>query len=107
MARHLNRGEVRWYKFARPDKKRPVVILTRDSALKFLDEATIAPVTSTIRGATTEGRLRAKDTGWRRPDSRRSGRILRSVIWARRVATPRAAECATTEPALDDQPRSR
>src|SRR5689334_24029418 len=35
--------------FSRPDKKRPVVILTRDSALEFLAEVTVAPITSTIR----------------------------------------------------------
>jgi mRNA interferase MazF len=34
----MKRGEVRWYAFSRPDKKRPVLILTRDSALEFLGE---------------------------------------------------------------------
>jgi mRNA interferase MazF len=50
----LRRGEVRWYAFARPDKKRPVVILTRDSVLEYLGEATIAPVTRTVRGIPSE-----------------------------------------------------
>lgn len=50
----MRRGEVRWYRFARPDKKRPVVVLTRDSALEFLGEVTVAPVTSTIRDIPTE-----------------------------------------------------
>jgi mRNA interferase MazF len=50
----LKRGEVRWYRFAKPDKKRPVVILSRDSALVFLNEATIAPITSTIRDIPSE-----------------------------------------------------
>ena len=53
MAR-LRRGEVRWYKFERPDKKRPVVILTRDSAVEFLGEVTIAPITSTVREIPSE-----------------------------------------------------
>jgi mRNA interferase MazF len=53
MAR-LRRGEVRWYKFLKPDKKRPVVILTRDSALDFLGEVTVAPVTSTVRDIPSE-----------------------------------------------------
>ncbi len=26
----MRRGEVRWYKFTKPDKRRPAVILTRD-----------------------------------------------------------------------------
>jgi mRNA interferase MazF len=50
----MKRGEVRWYKFKRPDKKRPVVILTRNSILEYLGEVTIAPVTSTIRDIPSE-----------------------------------------------------
>jgi mRNA interferase MazF len=50
----MRRGEVRWYRFSRPDKKRPVLILTRDSALEFLGEVTVAPITSTIRDIPTE-----------------------------------------------------
>ena len=45
----MKRGEVRWYLFSRPDKKRPVLILTRDSAVEFLGEVTVAPITSTIQ----------------------------------------------------------
>jgi mRNA interferase MazF len=50
----MRHGEIRWYRFTHPDKKRPVLILTRDSALEFLDEVTVAPVTSTIRDIPTE-----------------------------------------------------
>ena len=50
----MRRGEVRWYEFRRPDKKRPVVILTRDSALEFLGEVTVAPITTRIRDIPTE-----------------------------------------------------
>lgn len=50
----MKHGEIRWYAFARPDKKRPVLILTRDSAMKYLGEVTIAPVTSTVRNIPTE-----------------------------------------------------
>jgi len=50
----VRRGEVRWYRFAAPDKRRPVVILTRDSILDALGEVTIAPVTSTIRDIPSE-----------------------------------------------------
>jgi mRNA interferase MazF len=60
MAR-LRRGEVRWYRFQRPDKKRPVVILTRDSALEFLGEVTVAPVTSTVRDIPSEVALGASE----------------------------------------------
>lgn len=57
----MERGEIRWYTFKSPDKKRPVVILTRNSALKFLGEVTIAPITSTIRDIPTEVVLNPED----------------------------------------------
>jgi mRNA interferase MazF len=57
----MKRGEVRWYKFAKPDKDRPVVILTRNSALEFLGEVTVAPITSTIRDIPTEVLLTKED----------------------------------------------
>src|SRR5713101_2363924 len=50
----MQRGEVRWYRFGRPDKKRPVLILTRQPALDFLNEVTVAPLTSAIRGVPSE-----------------------------------------------------
>jgi len=57
----MKRGEVRWYKFKHPDKKRPVVILTRNSILEYLGEVTIAPVTSTIRDIPSEVLLSQRD----------------------------------------------
>jgi mRNA interferase MazF len=50
----MKRGEVRWYKFKSPDKKRPVVILTRTAILEYLSEVTVAPITSTIRDIPSE-----------------------------------------------------
>ena len=57
----MNRGEVRWYKFKNPGKRRPVVILTRSSALDFLGEVTVAPVTSTVRDIPSEVLLGRED----------------------------------------------
>ena len=57
----MRRGEVRWYTCARPDKRRPVLLLTRDSALEFLGEVTVAPITSTIREIPSEVQLTAAD----------------------------------------------
>jgi mRNA interferase MazF len=57
----MKRGEIRWYKFKSPDKKRPVVILTRDSILEYLGEVTIAPITSTIRDIPSEVLLTRED----------------------------------------------
>ena len=50
----MKHGEIRWYKFIRPDKKRPVLILTRDSVLEYLGEITVAPITSTVRNIPSE-----------------------------------------------------
>lgn len=54
MAGGLKRGDVRLYEFPKPDKQRPVVVLTRDAAIHYLSTATVAPVTSTIRGVPSE-----------------------------------------------------
>ena len=54
-------GEVRWYKFRNPDKKQPVVILTRSSLLDYLGEVTVAPITSTIRDIPSEVLLSKQD----------------------------------------------
>lgn len=50
----MKRGDVCWYTFAAPDKRRPVLILTRDSAIPVLSSVTIAPITSIIREIPTE-----------------------------------------------------
>lgn len=55
------RGEVRWYSFAAPDKRRPVVVLTRDSVIPSLGEVTVAPVTTRIREIPTEVALTRDD----------------------------------------------
>ena len=57
----MKRGDIRWYKFAHPDKKRPVLILTIDSILQYLGEVTVAPVTSTLRDIPTEVVLSKQD----------------------------------------------
>lgn len=50
----MERGDIRWYRFKQTDKRRPVVILTRNSAIRFLGEVTVAPVTTTVRDSPTE-----------------------------------------------------
>ena len=61
MAGGIARGDIRLYQFAPPDKKRPVVVLTRDSAIAYLSTVTVAPVTSTIRGVPSEVVLSEED----------------------------------------------
>ena len=50
----MKRGDVRWYRFDKPDRSRPVVVLTRDAIIPHLGEVTVAPVTSTVRDIPSE-----------------------------------------------------
>jgi mRNA interferase MazF len=59
----MRRGEVRWYSFQAPDKRRPVLILTRDSALAFLTGIMVAPLTTTVRNIPTEALLTPEEDG--------------------------------------------
>jgi len=57
----MRRGEVRWYTFQAPDKRRPVLILTRDSAIGFLNALSVAPITTTVRDIPSEVFLSPED----------------------------------------------
>jgi len=63
---NVSRGDVRLYLFDPPDKRRPVVVLTRTSAIGYLSTVTVAPVTSTIRGVPSEVALN-EDDGMKAP----------------------------------------
>lgn len=45
----MRRGDVYWIKFKEPDKRRPSLIITRDSAIPLLNRVTVIPITSTLR----------------------------------------------------------
>ena len=62
----MTRGEIRWYTFRLPDKRRPVLILTRNEVIDRLNEIIVVPATRTIRGLTTEVLL---TEGYRMPAS--------------------------------------
>ena len=66
VAGRINRGEIRLYQFAPPDKKRPALVLTRNGAIAYLSTVTVAPVTSTIRGVPSEVVLN-EDDGMKSP----------------------------------------
>ena len=54
MAREVNRGEIWNYRFKTPDKRRPVLILSRQEVIPLLHTVMVAPITSTRRGAPSE-----------------------------------------------------
>jgi mRNA interferase MazF len=57
----MQQGDIYWYSFREPDKRRPVLIVTRSSAASFLTSLTIAPITTTIRGIPSEVVLTEQD----------------------------------------------
>ena len=54
MAGKLNRGEIWQYTFTAPDKRRPVVIISRQEVIPLLRTVMVAPITSTIHGSPAE-----------------------------------------------------
>jgi mRNA interferase MazF len=54
VARRVMRGDVWLYRFAAPDKRRPVVVLTRPEVIGLLRTVLVAPITTTVHGAPSE-----------------------------------------------------
>ena len=48
------RGEIWQFAFPRPDRRRPVLVLTRQDMIGRLATVTVAPLTTTIRGVASE-----------------------------------------------------
>jgi mRNA interferase MazF len=59
----MNQGDIYWYTFRAPDKRRPVLILTRNSAIPFLTGIPVAPLTTMIRGIPSEVLLTPTEDG--------------------------------------------
>ena len=62
----MRRGEVYWYDFGARAKRRPVVVLTGTRSLQYLSTATVAAITTTVRGTRSEVAL-SMDDGVPRP----------------------------------------
>ncbi len=50
----IARGEIWQFSFPRPDRRRPVLVLTRQEVMAHLTSVTVAPITRTIRGIPSE-----------------------------------------------------
>ena len=61
MGRSMRRGEIRWYRFQAPDKRRPVLVLSRSSVIEYMGEVTVAPITSRVREIPSEVPLSRAD----------------------------------------------
>ena len=99
----VRRGEV-W--LAELDKIRPVIVLTRDPLGRVLHSVIVAPVTSTIRGLSTEVPL-GPDDGIRHPSAANLDNVhlLSRDRFLRRIGRAQpatmAAVCAALSVAVD------
>jgi len=57
----IDRGDIRWFRFEAPDKRRPVLVLGRDDVLPMLTQIPVIPISTQIRGLHWEVRLSAVD----------------------------------------------
>lgn len=57
----MKRGDICWYTFRQPDKRRPVLVLARSDVVDVLNEIIVVPVTRTIRGLASEVILTPSD----------------------------------------------
>ena len=53
----MKRGEVYWHRFPKPNKRRPVLVLTRSLLLPHLHTVTVAAISRTVRDVASEVRL--------------------------------------------------
>jgi mRNA interferase MazF len=53
----MKRGEIWMLDLGHPEKRRPVLVLSRQSLVELLHTVTVAAITSTLRGAPTEVEL--------------------------------------------------
>lgn len=50
----VNRGEIWKFSFPTPNRRRPVLVLTRQEIIGRLHSVTVAPLTTTVRGIPSE-----------------------------------------------------
>jgi len=57
----IARGDIRWFRFASPDKRRPVLVLGRPDVLPALDQVPVIPLSTQTRGLAWEVALSPAD----------------------------------------------
>lgn len=57
----IERGDIRWFRFGSPDKRRPVLVLGRHDLLPSLSQVPVIPLSTQIRGLAWEVRLSVED----------------------------------------------
>jgi mRNA interferase MazF len=57
----IRRGDIRWFRFERPDKRRPVLVLARADQLESWSQIPVIPLSTQIRGLAWEVLLTPAD----------------------------------------------
>ncbi|MFQ5668791.1 MAG: type II toxin-antitoxin system PemK/MazF family toxin [Candidatus Binatia bacterium] len=57
----IGRGDIRWFRFDRPDKRRPVLVVGRPDLLRNWSLVPVIPLSSQIRGLSWELQLGRDD----------------------------------------------
>jgi mRNA interferase MazF len=57
----IERGDIRWFRFERPDKRRPVLVLGRTDLLPRWSLVPVIPLSTQIRGLAWELQLGSDD----------------------------------------------
>jgi mRNA interferase MazF len=68
VVRRVNRGEIWMYQFKVPNKRRPVLVLTRQHVIELLHWIMVAPISSSIHGIPSEV-LVGVDEGLKHPSA--------------------------------------
>mgnify|MGYP002140397390 FL=1 len=57
----ISRGDIRWFRFSAPDKRRPVLVLGRPDVLASLSQVPVIPLSTQSRGLSWEVSLTEAD----------------------------------------------
>ncbi len=57
----IGHGDIRWFRFALPDKRRPVLVLGRPDVLSSLSQVPVIPLSTQVRGLAWEVALSEED----------------------------------------------
>jgi mRNA interferase MazF len=98
----VKRGEIYWAALGPAAGRRPVLVLTRGTALSFLERITVAPISTVIRGVRSEVRVGKRHglarTGMANCDSLAT--IPRDLLDPKPVGHLRRTELAALDQAL-------
>ncbi len=57
----IRRGDIRWFRFSIPDKRRPVLVVSPDDQIPQLSQIIVIPLSSRLRGLESEVVLGPED----------------------------------------------